>query len=180
MKEKVTHNKSEARRILNFGPVTLLSSAHKGQQNVAAVAWVMPVSSNPALVTCALTKSRFSYELIHQSQEFVLNIPPVSLHEAVVLCGSSTGKDHDKFFNVGLTPEKAKKVSAPIVEECVAHIECKVVQEVEAGDHVLFIGEVVTVQADKGIISDNGLFNIEKARPLIHLGADRFAELKAL
>lgn len=119
--------------------------------NVIAASFCMPVSKTPPLVACAIGKGAYSRELISAGREFVVNVPPPGLRGKVYLCGSRSGRDGDKFKAAGLTPIPARRVKAPTVGECVAFMECLLRQEVEAGDKVLFVGEVVEAYADEGL-----------------------------
>ncbi|MFH1428572.1 MAG: flavin reductase family protein [Candidatus Margulisiibacteriota bacterium] len=180
MANKIDIDKQKAGRLINYGPVTLVTSSFREQKNVASVAWAMPVSASPGLVAIAVTNKRFTYELIRESREFIINIPSQKMKEAVIFCGSTCGRELDKFSKAGLTPANSKKLDAPIVQECFAHIECKVVNEVLVGDHMLFVGDVIAVYADEGVMTANGTVDIEKFQPLIHLGAKEFAALKKI
>jgi flavin reductase (DIM6/NTAB) family NADH-FMN oxidoreductase RutF len=90
-------------------------------------------------------------------------------------CGRSSGKTSDKFSETGLTPLPARKVKAPIVKECIAHLECKLRSQFKTGDHTIFIGEIVEAYADKGVFTDK--YDVDKARMLFHLGGNVFATL---
>jgi flavin reductase (DIM6/NTAB) family NADH-FMN oxidoreductase RutF len=178
MLKKVPLELIKANRLLNFGPVTLITAKYREQHNVSTVAWVMSVSSNPPLVAIAITNKRFTYDLIKASREFVINIPSVSLKEAVTICGSTSGRELDKFAKAHLTPGHAKKVGAPIVEECFAHLECKVVDEKSVGDHILLVGDVIAAYAEENAIDQHGVIHVEQTTPLLHLGADQFGTVK--
>lgn len=117
--------------------------------NIIAVSFCMPVSKEPPLIACAIGKNSFSFELIASTKEFILNIPPDELKLKIYYCGFHSGYQVDKFKETGLTPRPARKVKAPIIDECVAHMECKVKQQIETGDKNLFIGEVVEAYADE-------------------------------
>jgi flavin reductase (DIM6/NTAB) family NADH-FMN oxidoreductase RutF len=120
--------------------------------NIIAVSFCMPVSKRPPLLACAIGRGAYSYELISDTKEFVVNVPPAALKAKIYFCGTRSGRDMDKFKETGLTPEAARAVKAPIIGECVAHMECLVKQETEAGDKYLFIGEVVEAYADEAIV----------------------------
>lgn len=142
----------------------------------------LPASFKPPLLVISVSPRRFSYELIKRQGEFVVNIPTVELLDKVVLCGHITGRGVDKFKQLGLTPGRARVVSVPIVEECVAHLECKVFKEVEAGDHCLFIGEVVATYAEQDLLTRDedgiALWNLERAGILLHVGGRYFTTSK--
>ncbi len=102
--------------------------------NIIAVSFCMPVSKEPPLIACAIGKNSFSSKLIISTKEFILNVPPDELKSKIYYCGFHSGYQVDKFRETGLTPIAARKVRAPIIDECVAHMECKVKQQIETGN----------------------------------------------
>jgi len=170
---------SKAHRLINDGPVVLVTAAYKGRMNVMAAAWTTPISSRPPLVGVAIHLGRFTHDLIKRSGEFALNIPGRPLADKVRLCGSVSGEDvEDKFKLAGLTPVEAKYISAPLIEECLGHLECAVVEAIELGDHTLFVGEVVAAQAEEEAFDGYWRLEDEEAKPLHHLGGDFYAVLE--
>ena len=144
-------------RLLPIRPVYLASMQHGRKRNIITIGMFAFFSGTPSLVGIGISPKRYSYELIRRSGEFVVNIPTKKLMKTVSICGSKSGRDLDKFEAAELTPIKGTKVDAPLIKECPVNIECKVVKEVETGDHVWFIGEVVATHADKGHNWKNGL-----------------------
>jgi len=132
----------------------------------------MPVSLNPPMLVFSIRKERHSYKLLKQAAEFVVNIAGFDLVHQVLYCGRKSGKDVDKFKETGLTVGKAKRVGAPIINECVAHLECRVKEMIPRGDHVLVIGKVLTAYAEKKTFK--GLYDLKRFKPLLHLGNDVF------
>jgi flavin reductase (DIM6/NTAB) family NADH-FMN oxidoreductase RutF len=124
----------------------------KGKSNIITVSFCMPVSKQPPLLVCAIGTGFCSAKLINENREFVVNVPPPELKRQIYYCGYHSGYDVDKFKETGLTPKPARLVNAPIIDECVAHMECKVRQEVETGDKTLFVGEVVEAYADVALV----------------------------
>lgn len=169
-----------AHRLLNFGPVVLITSKSKENLDVSTVSWCMPVSYSPFLVAVAFTKKRFTYDLIHESREFVVNIPTASMIEAVQACGQNSGRDTDKFTKTGLSVSSSLHLDTPFVNECIAHLECKVTEEISTGDHMLIVGDVIAATAALGVFDQNGAIDVDQVKPLLHLGADRFATLAKL
>ena len=170
---------SKAHRLINDGPVVLVTAAYKGRMNVMAAAWTTPISSRPPLVGVAIHLGGFTHDLIKRSGEFALNIPGRPLADKVRLCGSVSGEDvEDKFKLAGLTPVEAKYIGAPLIEECLGHLECAVVEAIELGDHTLFVGEVVAAQAEEEAFDGYWLLEDEEAKPLHHLGGDFYAVLE--
>jgi len=162
-------------RLLYPCQVVLITAAHDGKANVMSSS-ALPVSFKPPLLAISVSPRRFTYELIKLQGEFAVNVPPSSLLDKVALCGSISGRDLDKFRFLGLTPIKAKVVGVPLVEECIAHLECKVVKEVEAGDHVLFVGEVLVAHVDGDLLmtDEDGviMWDLDKADVLLHVGGN--------
>jgi flavin reductase (DIM6/NTAB) family NADH-FMN oxidoreductase RutF len=167
-----------ATRLLSPGPVSLLTTQYRGQPNVMTVAWAAPVSLAPPLVGVAIYPGRLTHEFLLKSEQFVLNVPPLEIITATHQCGILTGRDGDKFAATGLTMELATTVDPPLIAECLAHLECVVVERVRLGDHDLFVGEPQALLAEETAF--NGFWQTEGeegSQILHHLGADRYAAL---
>jgi flavin reductase (DIM6/NTAB) family NADH-FMN oxidoreductase RutF len=163
----------EFSRLLHPFNATLVTCQEKnGPPNALAIAWIMPVSLNPPTLVFAIRKERYSYKLLEQAREFVVNMPGFDLARQVLYCGRKSGKDVDKFEKTGLTAGKARKVSVPIVNECVAHIECRVAETIPKGDHVLVIGKVLAAYVKKEAFK--GVYDLKRFKPLLYLGDDVF------
>ncbi len=171
--EKVTVPLDQSLYMLHPYNAALVSTKTKdGQNNVLTIAWIIPTSINPPLLTISIRKERFSYKAIQETGEFVVNIPTFDMAEKVIRAGRITGKEIDKFAELGLTPRKAKMVNAPKIEECVAHIECKLWKTFEAGDHNLIVGEIMAAEVVEGYFSKT--WDITKFRPCQHTGKQFF------
>jgi flavin reductase (DIM6/NTAB) family NADH-FMN oxidoreductase RutF len=166
-----------AARLLEPGPLALLTSRHRSTDNVMTAAWMMPVSLDPALVAVAIQPARLTWELIGGSEFFALNVPTAELLAAVHRCGIESGRDGDKFARSSLTPLDALEIEAPLIEECVGHIECGVIERFSLGDHDLFVGEVLAVQALDEAFNERWLVEVDAGRVLHHLRADYYAAL---
>jgi flavin reductase (DIM6/NTAB) family NADH-FMN oxidoreductase RutF len=143
-----------------------------GKANALAIAWIVPVSVNPPMLVFAVRKERHSYKLIEQTREFVVNIAGFDMARQVLYCGRKSGREVNKFKETGLTAGKAKKVSVPIINECVAHLECRVEDIIPTGDHVLIVGGVLAAHARSEAFK--GLYDLKRFKPLLHLGDDVF------
>lgn len=119
--------------------------------NIIAVSFCMPVSKNPPLIVCAIGKDTFSCGLIENMKEFVVNVPTQDLRSKIYYCGFHSGVQVDKFKETGLTAEPARQLRTSIVAECVAHMECQVIQEIETGDKICFVGKVIEAYANEDI-----------------------------
>jgi flavin reductase (DIM6/NTAB) family NADH-FMN oxidoreductase RutF len=146
-----------------------------GKSNVTTLAWAMPTSINPPLVAISLAPTRHSHTLIEESREFIVNLPTLEILQAVYACGSLTGRSFDKFKKANLTQMAAKKVKAPAIRECVAHLECSVEDKITTGDHTIYIGKILEAYADMGVFSEG--YDLKKVRMLYHLGGNNFAIL---
>lgn len=162
-----------ANRIINSGQVIMVSCAHENRATIVTLAWSMPLCHKPALMAIALAKKRFSYELIKKSGEFVVNVPGIELFDEMLFCGRHSGRDTDKFKETGLTGMKAQVLKhAPVVKECIGHMECRLKDEKEAGDHVIVIGEIVEACADKRFFDERWM--VDKVKLIYHLGDKYF------
>jgi len=161
-----------ANRLINHGPVVLVTSKYGEKENIVTLAWTTPVSHDPPRVAICIHKNHFSHELIEKSKEFVINVPGKELLEKVHFCGTTSGREVNKFKEFKLTPLKAKKVNSPLISECFAHLECKVIEIYPGGDHSIFLGEVVSAQVEEKIFTD--FLDIEKIKTLHHLGANLY------
>lgn len=134
----------------------------ESKSNIIAVSFCMPVSKEPPLIACAIGRGTYSYRLIKSTKEFIINVPPKELTQQIYYCGFHSGSRVDKFKKTELTPQPARKVKAPIIDECVVYMECKVRQEIKTGDKNLFIGEVIEAYADEALVK--GERNVEYAQ----------------
>ena len=176
MEDKTTIHLASAYRLLHpMHTVLVTCVGKKGKPNIIPLAWAMPTSHSPPLVAISISPKRYSHTLIEKTEEFVINIPTVKIINETLHCGNTSGRDHDKFEETGLTPIPAKKVKTPIIKECLAHLECKLHNQFKTGDHTVFVGEIVEAYADKGVFTDK--YDIDKARMLFHLGGNVFATL---
>jgi len=177
---KVAIPLSQAHRLINVGPVVLVTSAHEGRRNVMAAAWTTPLCIRPPLVSVAINVGHYTHELITASREFVLNVPGEDLLEAIQFCGSRTGRGRDKLAEAGLTPLPATRVEAPVIAECLGHMECRLVEAPVFGDHALFVGQVVAAAAEEELFRGTWLLPLGRPRPVHHLGGSRYAALEAI
>jgi flavin reductase (DIM6/NTAB) family NADH-FMN oxidoreductase RutF len=134
--------------------------------NLITLAWVGTVCSDPPSVSIAVRPERFSYNLLVEAGEFVVNLPYASQVDVVDYCGQVSGRDVDKWAACGLTPVAATKVRTPLIGEFPVALECRVTQQLALGAHDLFIGEVLAVQADETVLNKQGQLDPELAQPL--------------
>lgn len=145
-------------------PAVLVSAADReGNTNMITVAWVGTVCTNPPMVTISVRPERYSYHMIEESGEFVINLTTEKLAYAADYCGVKSGRDVDKFKETKLTREKAEYVSAPLIKESPVNIECRVIKKEELGSHHMFLAEVLAVHVDEEYIDEKNRFALEKA-----------------
>jgi flavin reductase (DIM6/NTAB) family NADH-FMN oxidoreductase RutF len=169
-----------AYRLINHGPTGLITSAHNGKQNVMAAAWVCALDFYPPKLTVVIDKNTYTRSLIEASGTFAVNLPCVSQAEMVRTVGTSTGKDlidTNKFLRYKISTFSGEKISAPLVEGCVAWLECKVISHPDIqSTYDLFLAEIVSVCADDRVFS-NGHWHFEgnnELRTLHHIAGGTF------
>lgn len=150
---------SSAYRLLNHGPTVLISASHQQRRNIMAAAWVCALDFNPPKITAVIDKNAYTRELVEAAGTFAINVPCAAQMDLVKKLGSSSGRDlldTDKFMENHLTTVAAQEISAPLLEGCVAWLECKVIPEPHNQDtYDLFIAEVVVAYADERVFSQN-------------------------
>ncbi|MCX6357459.1 MAG: flavin reductase family protein [Candidatus Aureabacteria bacterium] len=164
-----------AYRLINHGPVVLVSTRYRGRPNVCTAAWVMPLDVDR--VAIVISSENYTARCIVATREFVVNIPNRMLAKTVLRCGSVSGSKVDKFNAFGLTPEPARRVKAPLVGECIGHLECRVISGEGrlARKYDLFLARVVAASAERGLFTDRWNVRLPRARTLHHLGGNIFA-----
>ena len=162
-------------RLINNGCVILVTSRYRGKNNIITLAWQMPVSHKPKLTSIAVHKKHFSHGLIRNSREFVINVPTRFFVKEVHFCGTVSGKKTDKFKETGFTILEAKYVGAPLIKECIVHLECRVRRIYPAGDHSIFLAEVVRAVADEDVFDGKFLRQDNpRGKTLHHLGENLY------
>ena len=134
--------------LLEPGPVVLVTTFSKDRANIMAQSWHTMLEFEPPLVACVISNRNYSFDNIEATKECVINIPTVALAKQVVGCGNCSGRKVDKFKKFGLTPMAASFVKAPLIDECYANLECKVVDGRMIAKYNLFILEVVKAWID--------------------------------
>jgi flavin reductase (DIM6/NTAB) family NADH-FMN oxidoreductase RutF len=139
---------SKVYQLLEPGPVVLLTTARKGRANVMVMSWHMMVEFEPPLIACVVSNANYSHAALRATKECVIAIPALKLARKVVGIGNCSGRDVDKFKSFGLTPMPAKRVAPPLVAECFANLECKVVDTHLVNKFNLFVLEVLKAWHD--------------------------------
>ncbi len=140
----------------------IISCGDMGNSNIMTVAWTGIGCTNPAKVYISIRPERYSYNIIKESGEFVINLTNEELAYKTDWCGVKSGKNVDKFKEMNLHKEKANFVKCPMIEESPVSIECKVCEIKELGSHHMFLADVLAINADEKYIDENGAFDISK------------------
>lgn len=119
------------------------------KDNVLTLSWHMPMSYDPPLYAIAIGKGKYSLNLIKESNVFVVNFMPIELEKEVLFCGRNSGEHMDKFEETGLEKEEADKIDCCRIKQALAYLECEVVNEIEAGDHIIIIGKILNIGNNK-------------------------------
>ena len=143
-------------------PAVLVSCGTMEKSNIITIAWTGIINTNPAMVYISVRPNRYSYNLIKEQGEFVINLTTKNLARATDWCGVKTGAKVDKFKQMNLHKEKAKFVKCPLIKESPVSVECKVKQINELGTHHMFVAEVLAINADERYIDEKGAFDISK------------------
>ncbi|MBD9157558.1 MAG: flavin reductase family protein [Lachnospiraceae bacterium] len=143
-------------------PAVMVSCGREGEKpNIITVAWAGTICSDPAMVSISVRPNRYSYDIIRETGEFVINLTTKKLVKATDYCGVRSGRDVDKFAEMHLTPGKAEHLKyAPTVEESPVNIECRVTEVKELGTHHMFLAEVLGVTVDEAYMNENGRFEL--------------------
>jgi flavin reductase (DIM6/NTAB) family NADH-FMN oxidoreductase RutF len=152
-------------------PAVMVScGSEPSEYNIITISWTGTICTDPAMCYISVRPSRHSYGIIRKNGEFVINLTTKALAYATDWCGVKSGKDHNKFSEMKLTPVPATRVSAPMIAESPVNIECVVKEIKELGSHHMFISEVVAVNAGSDYIDDkSGLFRLSDAEPVSYL-----------
>lgn len=150
-------------------PVVMVSMADRdGKFNIITIAWAGTVCTNPPMVSISVRPERYSYPILKETGEFVINLTTRELAFATDYCGVKSGRDVDKFQKLNLTPLKADLVKAPLIAESPVNIECKVNRIMPLGSHHMFLADVVAVHADEKYMDENHKFHLEQAEPIVY------------
>ena len=151
--------------LLEPGPVVMVTTVRKGRPNIMTMSWHMMIEFEPPLVGCVISDRNYTFGVLKATKECVINIPTVELAEKVVGCGNTSGAKADKFATFRLTPAAAGRVKAPLIDECYANLECKVVDTRMTAKYCLFILEVIQAWIDP---------SVKRPRTIHHLGRGAF------
>lgn len=167
--------------MLNPVPAVMVSVTDKeGKSNIITVAWAGTVCTNPPMVSISVRPSRYSYGILEQTGEFVINLTNETLVRACDYCGVVSGRDVDKFEKTGLTPIPMEHVHAVGIGESPVNMECRIVEKRMLGSHTMFIAEVVGVTVDDSYMDETGKFHINESGLVMYSHGEYFALGKKL
>ena len=145
-------------------PVVMVSVRDKEFDNIITCAWAGTINSDPAMLSISVRKERFSYDMITNSKEFVVNLVTKDLAYACDYCGVLSGRDVDKFKKMNLTKIESKYVSAPSIKESPVNLECRVEHTLDLGTHTIFMAKILGVTVDDMYMDETGRFNLNDSK----------------
>ena len=161
-------------------PAVMVSLGDMEKSNIITVAWTGIINTNPAMVYISVRPTRYSYNILKEKKEFVINLTTEKLAYATDWCGVKSGKNVDKFKEMHLTKEKANIVKCPLIKESPVSIECKVKKIIELGSHTMFMAEVLCIDADEKYIDEKGAFDISKCNLIAYANGGYYSLGKKL
>ncbi len=156
-------------------PAVMVSLKGNPEPNILTIAWTGTCCTNPPMVYISVRPERYSYQLLKQTREFVINLTTKDLAFATDYCGVKSGKDTNKFKDLGLTPVASRYVEVPSILEAPVNMECRVKEILPLGSHHLFLAEVLGVTVDKRYLDEQGKFHLQAADLLAYSHGDYFA-----
>lgn len=154
-------------------PAVMVSCQKEGEKpNIITIGWVGTVCSNPPMVSISVRPERFSYDIIHETKEFVINLTTEDLVRATDYCGVRSGRDVDKYKEMNLTVLESEKIHAPGIAESPVCMECIVKDEIPLGSHNMFLAEVVSVSVDEKYLDEKGTFRLDKTKLITYSHGD--------
>lgn len=166
--------------LLNPEPPVLVSCGSMEAANLITIGWTGTICTQPSMVSISVRPERYSYQLIKDSGEFVINLPTRKLVRAVDWCGVKSGRDYDKFAEMKLTPLPASTVSCPILADSPVNLECQVTQVIPLGSHDLFLAKVTAVDVDEALLDEKGKLCLERADLIVYSHGEYFSLGKQL
>lgn len=150
-------------------PAVMVTAADReGKSNIITIAWTGTVCTNPPMAYISIRPERYSYGMLKETGEFVINLTTEKLVRATDYCGVKSGRDTDKWKETGLTPIPAQEVNVPLIKESPVNIECRVSEIRELGSHHMFLARVVAVDVDEAYLNEQGRFELQKAAPIVY------------
>ena len=161
-------------------PAVLVTSGTMDKANVMTVAWAGIVNTNPPMTYISVRPERYSYEIIRDRREFVINLPTAQMARTVDYCGVKSGRDTDKIAGCHLNLLPGEMVRAPLIAECPLQLECRVRQEMPLGSHHMFLADILAVRVDPAVVDQAGRLRIDQCGLLAYAHGQYFALGKIL
>jgi len=161
-------------------PAVMVSCGTMEKSNIITIAWTGIVNSDPAMTYISVRSSRYSYDLIRESGEFVINLTNDKLIRATDLCGVKSGRDGDKFQLAKLTKEPASQLACPMIAESPISLECRVKQVLPLGSHDMFLAEIVAVNVDESLLDEKGKLHLSRAGLMSYSHGEYFGQGRRL
>lgn len=161
-------------------PAVLVSVGNEEKSNLITVAWTGIINSQPPKTYVSVRKERYSYNMLKENKEFVINIPSCNIVRAVDWCGVKSGRDFDKWSEMSLTKVKSNNVPPPSVDECPICLECRVCDEADLGSHTMFIADIVSISVKNEMLDKNQKLCIDKCDLLAYAHGEYFSLGKSL
>ena len=150
-------------------PAVMVSCLADGYNpNIITISWIGIVNSRPPMLSISVRPGRFSHAILKRAGDFVVNLTSEKDLAAVAFCGSRSGREIDKFIELGLTPVPGKKVKSPMIKECFINLECRVRESKLLGSHEMFIADIVAAHADDRCLNESGKPDLNLIRPLTY------------
>lgn len=156
-------------------PAVLVTCKDADTTNVLTIGWTGIVCSKPPMTYISVRPERFSYNIIKNSGEFVINLTTPEMCRKVDFCGVKSGRDTDKLKVCGFHCVPAKSVNVPVIDECPVSLECKVTDTKELGSHTMFLAEIIGVDADEKYIDSSGKLDLRKSDLIAYAHGEYFS-----
>ena len=161
-------------------PAALVSCGTLEKPNALTIAWTGITCSNPPMTYISVRPERYSYDIIKESGEFVINLTSGAMARATDFCGVRSGREMDKLAATGLTVEPAKEIAAPVIAQSPLALECRVKQIIPLGSHDLFLAQVVACDVDESLLDESGKLCLDKAKLIVYSHGEYLALGKKL
>lgn len=161
-------------------PAVMVSSKYRDVENILTVSWAGTICTNPPMVSISIRPERFSYDLIKNSGEFIINVPNKNLAYAADFCGVRSGRDVDKFEYLKLNKEKGARVDVSLIKEAPLSIECKVKNIIELGSHHMFLADVLSVDVEESLLDKSGKLHLDRAELICYNHGQYYVPTKPL
>ncbi len=164
-----------ATRLINHGPVVLVTSLYNDKANITPVAWTMPINKKPPMVALEIGQKHFIFECIKETKDFAINIVSPIYAEDLLKCGKVSGREVDKFEKTSFTKSDSKIIKSPGLAEALAVVECKLIEDKYLEEEYnIVVGEVMYAEVEEEAFNEHWLFNDDKFKTLHHLGDKTF------